>query len=57
MRSSKKSAASMGMMKTSREASRCKPRRMHARGFSGGPIPRAMKEKIWHNWLMEENYL
>jgi len=35
-------------------------RRSHTAGTSGHPprsLSRSQKERIWHNWLMEENYL
>ncbi len=57
MRDSKTATPAGAMRKSSRKASERKSRRKQTRASAGARASKAMKENIWHNWLMEENYL
>jgi hypothetical protein len=46
-----------GMRKISRKAGEYKSERRRVSLSSGGQSSKAMKEKVWHNWRMEENCL
>jgi hypothetical protein len=57
VRDTKMATSSGGMRKISRKAGEYKSKRRSASLSSEGQSSKAMKEKVWHNWRMEENCL
>jgi hypothetical protein len=57
VRDTKMATSSAGMRKISRKAGEYKSERKRASLSIEGQSLKAMKEKVWHNWRMEENCL
>lgn len=57
VRDIKMATSSGGMRKISRKASEYKSEPRRASLSSEGQSLKAMKERMWHNWRMEENCL
>ena len=52
----KRAAPGTGIGKHSLNPNRRKLQQGHSRVIGGNRVPSAMNKKIWHNWLMGENY-
>jgi hypothetical protein len=57
MRKSLRTTRSGQIQKTKRSGNARRSQTAGTSGGSRGRLSRSQKERVWHNWLMEENYL